>query len=262
MNRFDVGGRVVLITGGSRGLGRAMALAFAEAGARVAVASRKLHVCEDTVREIEARGSEGFAHACHVGHWDELAGLVDAVTARFGRIDVLVNNAGMSLLYDGLENVSEAQFDKVVGVNFKGPFRLCALVGGPMKARGWGRIINVSSTASLHAVPHALPYAAAKAALNNITAGFAEALAPEVCVNGIVVGPFATDVAAHWPDPPDPDNPGWTRDGFRVGLPDEVVGAALYLASDAASYTSGALIRVDGGPVRVHRTAGTATQVG
>ena len=86
MNRFDVGGRVVLITGGSRGLGRAMALAFAEAGARVAVASRKLHVCEDTVREIEARGSEGFAHACHVGHWDELAGLVDAVTARFGRI--------------------------------------------------------------------------------------------------------------------------------------------------------------------------------
>lgn len=259
---FDMTDRVVLITGGSRGLGRAMAFAFAEAGAAVAVVSRKAEACRETVRDLEARGTRAFAWGCHVGHWDELEGMVDAVWEHFGRIDVLVNNAGMSPLYDRLENVTEDHFDKVIGVNFKGPFRLCALLGPRMKEAGWGRIVNISSTASLSASPGALPYAGAKAALNNITTGFAAAYAPEVSVNAIVVGPFATDVAEHWPDPPDHDNPGWTRAGFRVGLPGEVTGAALYLASDAASYTSGALIRVDGGPVRVRQSEAPGRESG
>jgi NAD(P)-dependent dehydrogenase (short-subunit alcohol dehydrogenase family) len=255
-DRFSLKGKTALITGGSRGLGHAMALAFAEAGANVAVASRKLAACESTAREIEARGARAFAYGCHVGHWDELAPMADAVESELGPIDVLVNNAGMSPLYPALSAVTEDAFDKVIGVNFKGPFRLTALVGERMAGRAGGSVINISSTAALSASPYALPYAGAKAALNSLTLGFAAAYAPKVRVNSIVVGPFATDVAEHWADPPDHAHPGWTKAGLRVGLPDEIVGLAVYLASDASSFTSGAMIRVDGGPVRARREGG------
>ena len=252
-DRFDLTGKVALITGGSRGLGHAMALAYAEAGADVAVVSRKLDACEATVREIEKLGRRAMPYACHLGRWDEIAPMAEAVWDHFGRVDVLVNNAGMSPLYPSLGEVSERNFDAVVGVNFKGPFRLTALIGERMHAGAGGSVINISSTASLSASPGALPYAGAKAALNALTQGFAAAFSPNVRVNTIVVGPFATDVAEHWADPPDHDNPRWTRAGLRVGEPDEIVGLALYLASDAASYTNGAQIRVDGGPVRARQ---------
>jgi NAD(P)-dependent dehydrogenase (short-subunit alcohol dehydrogenase family) len=246
-NPFDMTGKVVLVTGGSRGLGRAMVQGFAEAGADVAIVSRKLDACEEAAREVRGLGVRALAQGCHVGRWDELEPMVEAVYAHFGRVDVLVNNAGMSPLYPSLDAVTEDQFDKVIGVNFKGPFRLSALVGSRMFKADGGSIINISSTASLSPPPTAAPYGAAKAALNGLTSAFAAAYAPRVRVNCIVVGPFATDVATHWPDPPDPEHAGWTRAGHRVGLPREIVGAALYLASDAASYTSNALIRVDGG---------------
>ena len=225
---FNLQGKVVLITGGSRGLGRAMAQAFAEAGANLAIVSRKLPACEEAAAELAKLGVETFAHRCHVANWDEIEPMVDAVYRRFGRIDVLINNAGMSPLYPSLEEVTEDNFDKVIGVNFKGPFRLSALV----------------------ASPYALPYAGAKAALNVLTPGFAAAYSPNVRVNTICVGPFATDVAEHWADPPDHANPGWTKGGMRVGLPMEMVPAALWLASDTSSFTNGALIRIDGGPAR------------
>jgi NAD(P)-dependent dehydrogenase (short-subunit alcohol dehydrogenase family) len=116
-----------------------------------------------------------------------------------------------------------------------------------------GAIINISSIASLGASPWALPYAGAKAALNALTEGFAAAYSPNVRVNTICVGPFATDVAEHWADPPDHANPGWTKAGLRVGLPSEITAAALYLAGDGAAFTNGALLRVDGGPARARR---------
>jgi NAD(P)-dependent dehydrogenase (short-subunit alcohol dehydrogenase family) len=125
-------GRVALVTGGSRGLGKAMALGFAEAGADVIVASRKLENCQAVAGEIEAKGRRALAVACHVGHWDELDGLVEQSYDAFGRVDVLVNNAGMSLLYDSVDTVSEMMWDKVVDLNLKGPFRLTALVGSRM----------------------------------------------------------------------------------------------------------------------------------
>jgi NAD(P)-dependent dehydrogenase (short-subunit alcohol dehydrogenase family) len=181
--------------------------------------------------------------------------MANAVWDHFGKVDVLVNNAGMSPLYPSLSEVNERNFDAVIGVNFKGPFRLTALLGERMHAGAGGSVINISSTASLSASPWALPYAGAKAALNALTQGFAAAFSPNVRVNTIVVGPFATDVAEHWADPPDHANPGWTKAGLRVGLPEEVTGLALYLASDAASYTNGAQIRVDGGPVRARQGA-------
>jgi len=256
-DRFSLAGKTALITGGSRGLGHAMSLAFAEAGANVAVVSRKLDACEATVREVEARGTRGLAYACHLGRWDEIEPMANAVWDHFGKVDILVNNAGMSPLYPSLGEVTERAFDSVIGLNFKGPFRLTALIGERMHAGDGGSVINISSTASLGASPWALPYAGAKAALNVLTQGFSAAYSPNVRVNTIVIGPFATDVAEHWADPPDHDQPGWTKAGLRVGLPDEMVGLALYLASDAASFTNAATIRVDGGPVRAQRGEGS-----
>jgi NAD(P)-dependent dehydrogenase (short-subunit alcohol dehydrogenase family) len=245
-NLFDLSGKVALVTGGSRGLGREMSLAFARAGADVVVASRKLESCAETVAEIEALGRRGLAHACHVGAWSDLDVLVDTVYAKFGRVDVLVNNAGMSPLYPSLDEVSEALWDKVLAVNLKGPFRLSALVGSRMQQGPGGSIINVSSIAAERPTPTETPYAAAKAGLNAITIAFAQAYGPKVRVNAIQAGPFLTDISKAWPE--GVENFLASRAALgRAGRPDEVVGTALYLASDASSFTTGAVIRVDGG---------------
>jgi NAD(P)-dependent dehydrogenase (short-subunit alcohol dehydrogenase family) len=244
---LDFSRKVVLVTGGSRGLGREMALAFAERGADVIVASRKLPACEEVAKEIEAKGRRALAYACHVGHWDELDGLVAAAYQKFGRVDVLINNAGLSPLYPSLEEISEDLWDKVVALNLKGPFRLSALVGSRMAKGDGGCIINISSTASLNPSPTSEPYGAAKAGLNAITRSFAFAYGPKVRVNCIVAGPFLTDISKAW------DMQAFTQHQAprlalkRGGQPNEIVGAALYLASSAASFTSGTLIRVDGG---------------
>ncbi len=245
-NRFDLSGRVALVTGGSRGLGRSMVLGFARAGADVVIVSRKLESCQELAAVVRREtGRRAAPYACHIGHWDELDGLVDFAYSEFGRVDVLVNNAGMSPLYESLGDVSEDLWRKVLDVNLSGPFRLSALVGARMAGTG-GSIINVSSVASLFPGPDEIPYAAAKAGLNAITVAFARALGPTVRVNCIVAGTFLTDVAESW------DAALFTRQaqGFalgRGGQPDEIVGAALYLASDASSYTTGALLRIDGG---------------
>ena len=152
----------------------------------------------------------------------------------------------MSPLYPTLGSVTEDLFDKVVGINFKGPFRLCALFGERMKADGRGSIINVSSTASIRPTPRELPYSGAKAALNAITVGFARALGPEVRVNTIVPGPFLTDIAKAW----DLDSFNESAKRFplrRGGQPEEIVGAAMYFATDASSFTTGSMLVVDGG---------------
>lgn len=244
---YDMSDKVVLITGGSRGLGRSMALGFAAQGADVAIVSRKLASCEATAREVVALGSKAFAHAAHVGHWDELDSMVDAVIGHFGHIDVLVNNAGMSPLYPSLDQVTEDLFDKVVGVNLKAPFRLSAVVGKHMQERGGGAIINISSTASVSPSPNAEPYGAAKAGLNAITRSFAYSLGPEVRVNCIMAGPFLTDISKAWDMEAFEARAAQTIPLKRGGQPDEIVGAALYLASDLASFTTGAILAVDGG---------------
>lgn len=257
-NLFDMTGKTVLVTGGSRGLGRAMVQGFAEAGADVAIVSRKLENCQAVAREVERLGVRAFAHGCHVGHWDEIEPMFDAVWTHFGKVDVVVNNAGMSPTYPSLGAVTEKLFDSVVGVNFKGPFRLCAVAGERMYAAGGGSIINMSSIASLTGTPGTAPYGGAKAALNLISQAFAAAYHPKVRVNTVLVGPFATDVAQHWPDPPDPDRPGRTKGGLRVGLPQDMVSTALYLAADASHYVTGAAIRVDGGGWGLGRGAAEA----
>jgi len=244
---FDLSGRVVLVTGGSRGLGREIAFGAARCGADVVVASRNYESCARTAQEIEAAtGRAAMPYAVHVGRWDELPGLVDAVYQRFGAVHALVNNAGMSPLYDSLDAVTEKLFDAVLNLNLKGPFRLSVLVGERMAAAGGGSIVNVSSTGSIRPEPTLLPYAAAKAGLNALTEGLALALGPRVRVNTLMAGPFLTDISKHW-DLEAVAHAARRHALQRIGQPSEVVGAALYLISDASSYTSAATLRVDGG---------------
>ena len=246
-NAFDLTGKVALVTGGSRGLGREMALGFARAGADVAIASRKLEGCEAAAAEVKAIGRRALPHACHVGKWDELPGLVDAVYKEFGRLDVLINNAGMSPLYPSLEEVTEELFDKVIAVNLKGPFRLAALAGSRMAKADGGAILNIASTAAVRPSPGAEPYGAAKAGLNALTRSLAFAYGPKVRVNCIMAGPFFTDVSRHWDMEAFKERAATTLALKRGGDPSEIVGAALYLCSDAASFTTGAVLAVDGG---------------
>ena len=244
---FDLTGKVALVTGGSRGLGRAMALAFAARGADVVIASRKLHNCEAVAEEVRALGRDALPYGCHVGHWDQLQELADAAYERFGKVDILVNNAGMSPLYPSMAEISEALFDKVMEVNFKGPFRLTAIVGQRMAAGDGGSIINISSTASFHPSPESQPYGAAKAGLNAITRAFAWEYGPKVRVNCIVAGPYLTDISKAWDMEAFTERAETSMALKRGGQPDEIVGAALYLAGPGSSFTSGTVMRVDGG---------------
>ncbi len=246
LDRFDLSGRVAVVTGGTRGLGLAMARGFAQVGAAVVVVSRKRDACDEVVAALRAEGAKAAACACHVGHWDEIDDLVEWVYRDFGRVDILVNNAGMSPLYDKLSDVSEQLFDRVIAVNLKGPFRLAALVGERMVAGDGGSIINVSSTGAVRPTRDIVPYAAAKAGVNAMTIGLAHAFGPSVRVNAIMPGPFLTTIAQAW----DMDlfaERARTFPARRAGEADEIVGAALYLASDASSYTTGTILTVDGG---------------
>lgn len=249
---FDLTDRRVLITGGSRGLGKEMARAFALAGARVMIASRSLESCTETASEIESEtGRPVLVHACHVGRWDEVDRLADAAWTELGGLDVLVNNAGKSPLYESVAAIDEKLWDSVIGLNLKGPFRLSALLGTRMaeQAHATGRtgsIINISSIAAIHPTPDVIPYTAAKAGLNAMTIGFAQTFGPHVRVNCIMPGSFRTDISKAWNW--DLVDQAMKRIALRrVGEPHEIVGAALFLASDASSYTTGAVFTVDGG---------------
>ena len=243
---FDLTGRIAVVTGGTRGLGLAMVRAFASAGAEVVVVSRKPEACQEVVASLRAEGLKAAGCACHVGHWDELEPLVENVYRDHGRIDVLVNNAGISPLYGTLSEVTEELFDKVIGVNLKGPFRLATLVGERMVAAGGGSIINVSSTGAARPTRDIVPYAAAKAGVNAMTVGLAHAFGPTVRVNALMPGPFLTTISRAW-DMEVFAERARTFPMRRAGQAEEIAGAALYLASDASTYTTGAILTVDGG---------------
>jgi NAD(P)-dependent dehydrogenase (short-subunit alcohol dehydrogenase family) len=243
---FDLTGRVAVVTGGTRGLGRAIVDVLAAAGADVVVSSRKPEACEEVAAEIRAAGGRAIAIPCHVAHWDECETLVDAAYEAFGRVDVLVNNAGIAPTYEDPAAVTEELWDKTIAVNLKGPYRLTALLGARMKEEDGGSIVNVTSIGSVRPTHDILPYAAAKAGLNALTIGFADALGPKVRVNAVMPGPFLTDISRNW-----------NHDAFneraktfplrRAGAPDEISAAVLYFASRASSFTTGAVLAVDGG---------------
>ncbi len=248
---FDLSGKVALVTGGSRGLGAAMVRSFARAGADVVIASRRMESCERLAAEVRAEtGRRALAVACHVGDWGQVDTLAEKAYAEFGRVDVLVNNAGMSPLYNHVSEVSEALYDKVLDVNLKGPFRLTANIGTRMAAGEGGSIIMVSSTASQSPGENAIPYAAAKAGLNALTLAFARAFAPGVRVNCIIPGPFLTDISKAWDMEAFEARAASTILLARGGEAEEIAGAALYFASEASSFTTGALLTVSGGATR------------
>ena len=221
---------------------------LAEAGADVVIASRKLDACEAAAEEVRtSTGRRAVAVACHVGRWADCDALVARALDELGRLDVLVNNAGMSPTYDSLDAVSEELWDKTLAVNLKGPFRLAALAATHMAAHDGGSIINIGTAGSLMASVNELPYACAKAGLNALTVGLADAYAPKVRVNAILPGPFRTDLSRAWA-PAGPEAP-FVPLG-RMGEPEEVAPLALHLASAASSFTTGAIIRVDGGVTR------------
>ena len=238
--------KIVVVTGASKGLGRAMALGFAEAGADVVVASRKIEACELVADEIRAMGRSALPLRCHVGDWDECGALIDASIAEFGRIDVLVNNAGIAPVPPSLTEVTSELFDKTIAVNLKGPLRLTALAAEHMTEGG--TVINISSTAALHPMPFTVVYAAAKAGLDALTKAAAAEYGPRgIRVNAIVCGTFHTDSFHHGTPLEMQEHIAASVALRRIASADEIIGTALFLASEASSYLSGELLVLDGG---------------
>lgn len=247
---FDLTGKVAVVTGGSRGIGRAVVEGFAAAGADVVIASRKFTSCETAATEVtKATGRRALPVACHVGEWADCDRLVDTVYDEFGRCDVLVNNAGMSPLYDDLRSVTEAYYAKVHAVNARGPFRLGVLFGSRMAEGDGGSIINVTTAGSLRPMADDLPYAMAKAGLNALTLGLAGAWAPKVRANLVLPGAFDTDITKAW-DPKVKELAAASNPMKRIGRPEDMVGVCVFLASDAAAFVNGAQVLVDGGAFR------------
>ena len=247
---LDMTGKVAVITGGSRGIGRAVAEGFAMAGADVVIASRKLENCETAAREIEATtGRRALPVGCHVGRWEDADRLVDTVYDAFGRCHVLVNNAGVSPVYDDLPSVTQELYDKVHAVNARGPFRLSALFGTRMAEGDGGSIINVTTAGTLRPDATDLPYAMAKAGLNALTLALAGAWAPKVRANLVMPGAFDTDISKAW-GPEAQAMAASMNPMKRIGQPEDMVGLCVFLASEAASYINGAQVLVDGGMFR------------
>jgi len=246
----DLSGKVALVTGGSRGLGRAIATGYAAAGARVVIASRKRDVCEAVAEDLVSRGAEAIGIGANVRHAEDRARLLETCVDRFGRIDVLVNNAGANIHHEPLRETPESKFDHVFDVNCKAPTFLSARCADLMAEQGGGVIVNMS-TVGTEFVPRKLAfYGAAKSALVYITRVMAAEWAPlGIRVNAIAPGAFRTDMLENIlaKDPFIASRVGDTMALGRFAEPEEIVGTAIYLASDASSYMTGATLFYDGG---------------
>jgi NAD(P)-dependent dehydrogenase (short-subunit alcohol dehydrogenase family) len=248
VSAIDLSGKVAVVTGASRGLGLAITRGLAQAGATLAVASRKATARDSVVAELIANGTRASSHAFDAGRWEDCDRLFAEVTARWGAAQILVNNVGMSPVAPSSLDTSQELFDKIIAVNLRAAFRLCALFGDQMRGLNGGSIVNISSSGSLRPQPAFAPYAAAKAGLNVLTATFAKELGPKVRVNTVMPGPFHTDATKTWSRSEEfARHAQSTMPAKRAGEPPEIVGAVLYLVSDLASFTTGACLAVDGG---------------
>jgi NAD(P)-dependent dehydrogenase (short-subunit alcohol dehydrogenase family) len=249
LDKFRLDGKVALVTGGTRGLGRAMAQALAEAGADIALTARTLEPCEAAASELgTSTGRQSRAYMAEVTSAADVERLVSDVEAHFGRIDILINNAGTNIR-GPVEQLTEADWDTVIGTNLKGPF-LCARAVGPgMGRRGLGRIINLGSILAVVALPGRAPYASSKAGIVSLTRVLAlEWAGSGVTVNAICPGPFGTEMNRQLLDDPVKYQEFVKRIPMgRWGEPEELGGAVVFLASDASSYVTGSALFVDGG---------------
>ena len=248
--RFSLEGKVALVTGGSRGIGQATALAFAEAGADVVVTSRKLPDLELVAEEIRGLGRKSVAVATHIGRMDQIQNLVDTAVAEFGRIDVLVNNAGTSVVWMPALELEERAWDSIMNLNLKGLFFLSQAVARVMKEHGGGSIINISSVDGLKPEVNNSAYNISKAGVVMATRTMAREWAQyNIRVNCIAPGFIHTRLMdSRWEV--DPENRAVIDSKILlegVAQPDVLTGAMLYLASDASAYQTGQTIAVDGG---------------
>jgi NAD(P)-dependent dehydrogenase (short-subunit alcohol dehydrogenase family) len=249
LDSFKLDGKVAMVTGGARGLGRTMAVALAQAGADVAITGRTHKTCEDTAQVIgEATGRRCQAFSGDVTSAADVERVVSEVTQAFGRIDILVNNAGNNIR-GTVDQLTEADWDSVLDTNLKGPFLVSRLVGPAMARRGWGRIINLGSILSVIALPGRAPYASAKAGVLNLTRVLAlEWAGTGVTVNCICPGPFATEMNRQLLDDPVKYQEFIRQIPMgRWGELEELAGAVVFLASDASSFVTGSPLFIDGG---------------
>ncbi|MFQ5610556.1 MAG: SDR family NAD(P)-dependent oxidoreductase [Anaerolineae bacterium] len=242
-------GKVAIVTGGSRGIGRSLALGLAEAGADVVIASRTRQDVERVVEEVKTRGRRGLGVPTDVSQSSDVSALAGATLQAFGRIDVLINNAGISPVYTRALKLKEKDWNRILAVNLTGTFLCCQAVGRVMVEQRQGKVINIVSIGASTGLPKFVAYCAAKGGLLQVTRVLAQEWAEyNVQVNAIAPGYIETDMTAGLEDTP------WLLESIiqrtpmrRLGKPDEVVGAALLLASSASSYITGGVFYVDGG---------------
>jgi len=255
LSKFSLKGKTAIVTGSSRGIGKAIALGFAKAGAKVVLTSRKMNDLEANAAEIKAFGGEAFPIQAHLGKMAEINRMVGTVMDRYGRIDILVNNAGSSPAMDTVLDSDERLWETIMNLNLRGLYFTSQAVAKVMKKQGGGKMINIASIDGFKPEPGVSVYSISKAGVRMITKAFALELAPfNIQVNTIAPGPISTKMLdSHWFHLP-PEEAKKQKEAMakmtpmgRIGEPDEIVGAAIYLASDASSYTTGAEIVVDGG---------------
>lgn len=250
-DEFDLTGRVALVTGGSRGIGRAIAIALARHGAIVAVASRKIADCEAVASEIRAAGGKASAHACHIGEPAAIEATLAAIDAEHGRLDVLVNNAATNPSFGPALEMDLGAWQKTVDVNIRGYFLTSVEAARRMLRQGKGSIINVASVSAFRPMENQVCYSLTKAAIVNMTLGLAREWAPHgIRVNALAPGIVETRFAAAMHQ--DPKLRAMLERLVplgRIAQPEEMAGAVVYLASDAASYTTGSCLTADGGYV-------------
>jgi NAD(P)-dependent dehydrogenase (short-subunit alcohol dehydrogenase family) len=253
---FSLADRIAIVTGATRGLGRAVAAGFAASGAHVVVTGRDVDRCEQAAHQLASSGGGNVSGmACHMARTDDLRELVTRVLDRFGRIDVLVNNAAINPMHAELVDITEEYLDKVLAVNVRGPVLLSAMCAAAMREAGGGAVVNILSVASMIGGVGSGAYIASKGALASLTTVMAQEWAPwGVRVNAVTPGPFATPMM----DGAEGNRPGVIEDWAdatlvgRLGHPREVVGAVVYLASDASSFVTGETIAVTGGVTSSH----------
>jgi NAD(P)-dependent dehydrogenase (short-subunit alcohol dehydrogenase family) len=244
----DLAGRVAVVVGGTSGIGRALAVGLAEAGADVVATGRRAALVDEVASEIEARGRRTLRRPCDVGERASLEALREATVGAFGQVDVLVNCAGKTKRTPTLE-VSEAEWEGILATNLLGTLRACQVFAPPMLARGYGRIVNIGSLSTFVALYEVAAYAASKAAVASLTKSLALEWGPRgVCVNAIAPGVFRTDINRDLLDGTERGREFLLRTPLkRFGRVEELVGAAVFLASESASFVNGEILVVDGG---------------
>jgi len=254
LSKFSLEGKTAIVTGGGRGIGKAIAQGFAKAGAKVAITSRKINDLEETAKEIQAFGGEALPVQAHLGKMEGIQQMVDTVMDKFGRIDILVNNAGASPAMASVLDSEERLWETIMNLNMKGLYFISQRVARVMKAQGGGKIINIASIDGFHPERTVSIYSISKAGVRMITKAFASELAEfNIQVNTIAPGPIHTKMMdSHWVDfsPEEAKKAKAEAESImpmkRIGDPDDIVGAAIYFASDASNYTTGTEVVIDG----------------